>query len=304
MLGGALITLLALQVFTGVLLFFAYRPGDPGAFESVSSITHELRFGWLIRGLHAHGTSALVLVALLHAATTWQRRAYGTPREITWWTGLALMIAVLAFASSGTVLPWDARGLYAAHVGTSIIDAIPLVGHWIGDVMRGGTFVGEETPRRFFALHVGLLPWLAALLGIAHVALVHVHGLSRTDHGPTQTLASFLPKAAVAWVVLVNGVVAAASLAPPDLAAKADALAPTPVGTRPPWYFLSIFELLRLGSDARFAALAMSFVVILLVFTPFWDDPHGAKWRRHTTTISGLALVAAFVILTLMGTRS
>ena len=66
-LGGMTLFLFFVQVVTGILLLLYYRPSPGEAFESVQFIMTKVRFGWLIRGLHAWAANLLIFVAMLHS---------------------------------------------------------------------------------------------------------------------------------------------------------------------------------------------------------------------------------------------
>jgi ubiquinol-cytochrome c reductase cytochrome b subunit len=68
--GSVLLFLLLLQMATGVLLAFFYAPSSTDAWASVAYIQDTAAGGWLIRGLHHHGASAMVIVAGLHMLQT------------------------------------------------------------------------------------------------------------------------------------------------------------------------------------------------------------------------------------------
>lgn len=304
-LGGALLVMLLFEACTGLLLFFYYRQELPHA--SVSNIVEEVRYGWLIRSLHRTGAHATVALALAHAATTFIRRAFRTPRELTWWTGGLLGLAVVAFAYTGAILPWDQSSLYAAQVGTTLTESIPGLGDMLASILRGGATIGQPTVQRAFALHVGVIPSLFLLLAALHVYLVHTHGLqgARLDANPTaQTLRTFLPRAAVAWLVLLNVVVVAAALAPPALEPAADLLAPPTGAARPAWYFMALFQLARtsaLGSSGATAVLALFGAGAVLIAAPWWaGGAHG--WRGPKSVLAvGLALALGVLALTFAG---
>src|SRR5687768_5845430 len=65
-LGSALLFLIAVQFVTGAVLTLYYAPTTDHAWESVRFITREARLGWLVRGLHFFGASAIVIFVALH----------------------------------------------------------------------------------------------------------------------------------------------------------------------------------------------------------------------------------------------
>ena len=83
-LGSVLTTLLAIQLFTGVLLMVYYKPSGQEAYQSVEHITYDVSLGWLLRSVHNWGSHLIVILALLHTARVIVYGGYKRPRELTW----------------------------------------------------------------------------------------------------------------------------------------------------------------------------------------------------------------------------
>jgi quinol-cytochrome oxidoreductase complex cytochrome b subunit len=177
-LGSASLFVAVNQFVTGILLTLYYVPTPDHAWDSVSFITYEVAFGWLIRGLHHYGASAMVIFVVLHLLRTFLLGAYKFPREITWMTGVVLLLLTLGFGFTGYLLPWDQKAYWATTVGTRIAEVTPGVGHILLKVMRGGEELSAVTLARFFGVHVWVLPaTLLVLLGL-HLYLIIRHGIS------------------------------------------------------------------------------------------------------------------------------
>jgi len=177
-LGSATLFTAVNQIVTGILLTIYYVPSPDQAYDSVQYITTQVPAGWLIRGLHHWGASAMVILSVLHMLRVIYYGSYKFPREVTWFTGVGLLLVVLGFGFTGYLLPWDQKAYWATTVGTRIAEVTPLVGDWILRVMRGGSELTAVTLARFFGVHVWFLPAaLLALLGI-HLYLVVRIGIS------------------------------------------------------------------------------------------------------------------------------
>jgi len=303
--GWVLVLLLGVEVVTGLALSAFYSPSTTDAWASVAYVQDRLRGGWLIRGLHYHGASALVIVSGLHLLQTALFGAYKKPREVTWWLGILLLLLVLAFAITGYVLRWDQAGYWANQVEVGIAAGTPLVGRAIRALLIGGNDYGNLTLTRFYALHVLLLPALTVLVLLYHVTLARRHGTTpRWDRSaavavprwPAQTLRDAIAMAAV--VVLLLGYTASQHGA--DLAAPADPS--SAYDARPLWYFRWLFELRHLfGSFEQVAAmfapaLVGGFVLVLPLVdrSPFYDPGTRKGW------LGGLAGVFAVIGLLTM----
>jgi len=303
-LGGALVVILSFEALTGLLLFLYYQPDGAQAHASVSHIIHDVHLGWLVRSIHHAGAHAAVLVALLHGLTTFVSQSFRAPREPTWWTGLMLAGAIGAFAYSGAILRWDQASLYAAQVGSSLAESLPGAGPTLARVVRGDSTVGPATLHRAFAIHVGILPAFAILVGSAHVYLVHIHGLSGTERGQqtNRTVRDLLPRALLAWLVLVLVVLVIAALRPPALGPEASIGTLAGVAEHPPWYFLAFFHLARsAGGDGLAAILALLAVAISCAAAPVWGGARrGIRGPRTVWIVVG-AMTMIFVALTIFG---
>ncbi len=177
-LGSATLFLAVLQIVTGILLTIYYVPTPDHAYDSVQFITTQVPAGWFIRGLHHYGASAMVILTVLHMIRVIVYGAYKFPREVTWFTGIGLLLVVVGFGFTGYLLPWDQKAFWATTVGTRIPATTPLIGDTILRIMRGGSDLSAVTLARFFGVHVWVLPAaLLILLGI-HIYLVIRIGIS------------------------------------------------------------------------------------------------------------------------------
>jgi quinol-cytochrome oxidoreductase complex cytochrome b subunit len=179
-LGSATLFTAGIQIFTGILLTIYYVPTPDHAYDSVQYITTQVPAGWLIRGLHHWGASAMVVLTILHMLRVILYGAYKFPREATWFTGVFLLLIVMGFGFTGYLLPWDQKAYWATTVGTRIAAVAPLVGEQILRIMRGGEDLSAITLARFFGVHVWVLPASLALLLATHIYLVIRIGISAT----------------------------------------------------------------------------------------------------------------------------
>lgn len=171
-LGSATLFLFAMQVLTGILLTVYYVPSPDHAYNSIQYIMNEVAFGWLIRGIHHWGASLMVVTVFLHMLHTFSYGAYKYPREISWVSGVLLLLMTLGMGFTGYLLPWNQRAYWATTVGTAIPGTVPFIGPWLMELMRGGTDLSGVTLARFFSVHIWWLPAIiAALIGL-HLYLV------------------------------------------------------------------------------------------------------------------------------------
>ena len=299
-LGGLTLFLFLIQVCTGILLLLYYRPSANEAFESVQYITTQVKFGWLIRSIHSWSANLMVLCAFAHMFSVLFLKAYRKPRELTWISGVILLFLAMGFGFSGYLLPWNTLAFFATKVGTDVAGQVPIVGKWIMIFLRGGEEVTGATLTRFFGFHVALLPGIATLLVGIHLALVQKLGTqTQWEEQPSERremkfFPNFMLRELIAWYAMLGVLGVLASLFPWELGVKADPFAPAPAGIKPEWYFLFMFQTLKL-IPAKIAfldgevigILGFSAAGLLLVLVPFLN-----RGRRSQMLITGAAIFA------------
>jgi len=305
-LGGMTLFFFLVQVCTGVLLMLYYRPSAEEAFESVEFIMTTVPFGWLIRSVHSWSANLMVFFAFLHLLTVFFMKAYRAPRELTWVSGVIVLLLVMGFGFSGYLLPWNQLAFFATKVGTDIAGVVPGVGPWMVRFLRGGDRVSGATLSRFYGWHVAILPAITTVLLGLHLAMVQVKGMSvppaAEAEAKSRTPMKFFPHFALrdltGWIIALGFVAAIAALFPWELGDKADLFAPAYENIRPEWYFVFMFQTLKLvpgGSIFGIEYEAIPIVLFglgaaLLMAVPFLD-------RKNSKLFTPIGvLVLAFIV--------
>ena len=99
--GSVLLFLFISQTITGIFLALYYVPSADRAHTTVAYIVKEVTGGSFLRSLHAYGSSAIVIVLLLHLTQTYLYGAYKGRRELLWISGCVLLALMLAWRSRG-----------------------------------------------------------------------------------------------------------------------------------------------------------------------------------------------------------
>ena len=312
-LGGMLVFLFFMQVATGVLLLFYYRPSAEHAFESVQFLMAEVTFGWLVRSIHAWGANLMIFMVFVHLFSVMLLKAYRSPRELTWFSGALLLMVALGLGFTGYLLPWNTLSFFATRVGTEIPGVLPVIGTFLREFLRGGDDVSGATLTRFYALHVSVLPGIAFLLIAFHVLLVQKHGMSvppgvETRNQPLRSIPffpNFLLRDLVGWLSALAILAALAAFIPAELGVKADPFAPAPVGIRPEWYFMFMFQTLKylpatiLGVEGELLGIgAFGIGAVVLLLIPFLDRG-GRSTRLWSWATYGVLLF--IIVMTYLG---
>ncbi|NOR72809.1 MAG: cytochrome b/b6 [Mariprofundaceae bacterium] len=178
--GSLALLVLVLQILTGIFLVMYYKPsaeltygGYTVAFDSVERIMRDINFGWLIRYMHAVGASAFFVVVYMHIGRGLYYGSYKNPRELLWIIGVVILLIMQGAAFFGYLLPWGQMSFWGATVITNLFGALPIIGEYLQQLLRGGFAVGDPTLNRFFSLHY-LFPLLLAAIVGGHIHALHV----------------------------------------------------------------------------------------------------------------------------------
>jgi ubiquinol-cytochrome c reductase cytochrome b subunit len=321
-LGSATLTVFLVQVITGTTLATYYSASPDHAYDSIQYIQHQVASGTFLRAIHHWGASAMVILIVAHMIRVFAVGAYKYPREINWVLGVGLFLIVMAFSFTGYLLPWDQKAYWATAVGTNIAGTTPVIGAALVALLRGGAELGAATLARFYAFHALWLPLILTFVVCLHLVVVVRQGIAArpkdletgapattkdpeypgfyhkayaaTKRGGVRFWPDILGKDAIVSAGVVLLIVLLAALRHAPLEAPAD---PTDTAyiPRPEWYFLPIYQLLKLvpGSLESVIAVGVPTVMVLaLLGLPFFD-------RRSTRNLlhRPLALGALTIIL-------
>ena len=280
--GGILTFFLIIQIITGLVLAMHYVAHADLAFGSVEHIMRDVNYGWLIRYLHANGSSMFFLAVYIHIFRALFYGSYKAPREMIWIIGMLIYMLMMATAFMGYVLPWGQMSFWAATVITNLFSAIPLVGESITTWLWGGYAVGSPTLTRFFSLHY-LMPFLIFGLVILHIWALHIPGNNNPVgidiKQPSKETVPFHPYiiikdlyALLIFLIIFSGFVFFVPnvLGHPDNYIEANPMV-TPSHIVPEWYLLPFYAILRSVPDKLGGVVVMFAAVFILMFLPWLD---------------------------------
>jgi len=303
---------LILQIVTGLFLAMQYTPHADMAFDSVERIMRDVNYGWLLRYMHAVGASLFFVVVYLHIARGLFYGSYKRPRELLWFVGIVIFIAMMATAFMGYVLPWGQMSFWGAKVITNLFSAIPFIGEDIVVWLWGGYSVDNPTLNRFFVLHF-LLPFVILGIVIIHVVALHIHG-SNNPTGvevktkkdtipfhPYYTVKDFVGIGVFLAILFYFVFYFPNSLGHPDNYIEANALV-TPPHIVPEWYFLPFYAVLRSIPDKLGGVIAMFGAIVILFALPWLDrSPVKSGHYRPLFKIFTMLFFVSFIILGYIG---
>jgi len=176
-LGGLTFLFFVLLAVTGIMLGTYYQPMPDNAYSSIQQIATNVRYGWLIRGIHFYAANGMIITSILHMLRVYFTGAYKKPRELNWIVGVGLGVFTIMAGFTGYVLRWDQEAVGAAGVGLGLAGAIPQIGGAVTYLVWGRNYA--DTLGRFFALHVWLIPGLLVILMLFHFWMIRRHGIAQ-----------------------------------------------------------------------------------------------------------------------------
>jgi quinol-cytochrome oxidoreductase complex cytochrome b subunit/cytochrome c len=293
--GSLLLFAFIVQIVTGILLAMNYAPSEKTAWASVKFIQEEVPLGGYIRALHHWGSSAMVILLLVHLVQVFVWGAYKRPREFTWMVGVLLLVCTLGLAFTGYLLPWDQKAYWATKVGLGIASTVPVVGDGLRTLLQGGTQMGNLTLTRFYTIHGFVLPGLMVVLVVMHLYFFRQHGVTPAWWQSPAELKikeeTFWPgqawKDGVFAALYLGGLGAWCCYRLAPLEGQADPA--QPYEARPEWYFMFLFEILRYfrGSYEIVGTFVLpTLFLLVLFFWPFLDRNPQRDPRRRPLAMS------------------
>jgi mono/diheme cytochrome c family protein len=188
--GSGLLFIFISQVITGLCLALYYVPSAESAHTSVAYITKQVAAGQFLRSLHYYGSSAMIIVLLLHFLQTFLYGSFKGRRELLWISGALLSFLVLGMGFTGYLLPWDQSAYFATAVGTNIAGEVSFIGQWLTNMLRGGDTLGTLTLSRFYVADVFLIPGMNFVFIGLHIALFRKAGAAGPISESTKTSAA------------------------------------------------------------------------------------------------------------------
>lgn len=297
-----LLFLFSLAAASGILLLLEYWPGADRAHDSIVHIEGRVPFGNLVRGVHVWSSQLLVVGLITQLVVYVAMKRHAPPRELVWLSSLTLLALGVGLAFTGSILPWTEQAYLQARVSSDLASHAPLIGGFLGRLLRGGRQVDGWTLHHAFAFHVGVLPAAATLAILVHTWLARrAHQASGRRSGPTIPLyPDFAVRLAAVCVLVLAVVLTLTTLVRVPLGEAAN-LSAAPTGPeRPPWYFLFLHELLLKAparmvgvESADFVMGALTVLAVIVALLPFIDR----KGSRVTLWGAGV-LVLLYVGLT------
>jgi ubiquinol-cytochrome c reductase cytochrome b subunit len=311
--GSLLALCLGIQIVTGVTLAMHYTPNIYEAFNSVEHIMRDVNNGWLIRYLHSNTASAFFFLVYLHIGRGMYYGSYQSPRTLTWAIGTIILVAMIATAFLGYVLPYGQMSLWGATVITNLMSAIPWIGQDIVEFLWGGFSVNNATLNRFFALHF-VLPFVLAALVIMHLIALHdtvgsSNPLGLSGNYDRLPFAPYYIFKDLVTIFLFFFILSVFVFFMPNVLGDSENYVmanpmQTPPAIVPEWYLLPFYAILRSIPNKLLGVIAMFSALLILLIMPITDlsKLRGVQFRPFSK-IAFFIFTANFLILMQLGAK-
>ncbi len=316
--GSGTLVCFMLQIVTGICLALVYVPSSAAAYGSLEYLNYQQQLGWFLRAMHNWGSNFMVAIMLAHLVQVFLFGAFKYPREMTWISGVVLLLCTLGMAFTGQVLRFDQDAYWGLGIGAAMAGRVPFLGPAIVHMMLGGPIIAGETLSRFFTLHVFVIPGTILAIVSLHLRLVLTKGINEYPVPgklvKKETYAEeyeadlktsgvpFFPKAIskdviFSGLVLLGIVFCAAYFGPEGPRGIPD---PAQINTapKPDFFFLWLYGVLSLMPDYLETVLMLTapFIVIGILFAvPFISNTGEKSPRRRPVAV--LSVLFIFLVL-------
>jgi ubiquinol-cytochrome c reductase cytochrome b subunit len=318
--GSMTLLCFVIQILTGIVLSLVYIPSAAGAYESLEFLNFQQELGWFMRAMHYWGSNCMVIVMVLHMTQVFLWGAYKYPRELTWVSGVVLLVLTLAMSFSGQVLRFDSDSYWGIGIGAAIMGRIPIVGAQMVNLLLGGPIIGSDTLSRFFALHVFVVPGAILALLSMHLRLVLGKGINEYPKPGVQVsrktydaeYEKMIRKEGIPFVphgvnkdVVANGILLLVIVAlaifvgpkGPDIPGDPTQLIAEAKPDYPFLWLLSAAALLPNGSEYALFFVFPVIASIVLFGLPFFAGEGEKSWRRRPVSLIAVVLTYLCVIM-------
>jgi len=299
---------LVLQIITGLVVSMIYNSDAKEAFTSIVKIIQDINMGWITRIIHINGASLFFILLYIHTARGIYFNSIRNQSRV-WLSGVIILLAVIATAFLGYVLPWGQMSFWGATVITGVLSAIPIVGNDLVTWIWGGPSVSRPTLNRFFSLHF-LLPFIIVALAGIHLILLHEKGSSNPSNtlttsdkvkfNPLFSLKDVLPIIVIRILLIILISTNPNLLGDVENYNTANPLN-APLHIQPEWYFLFAYVILR-SIPSKLGGVAALAISILILSVLIINKTKPTKFSP-TKKIKVWFLLSIILILTWIGAK-
>nr|QUE43161.1 cytochrome b [Pyrocoelia fumigata] len=274
---GSLLGLcLMIQIMTGLFVAFHYTNNINLAFDSVTHLSRNVNYGWMMRTCHSNGASMFFICLYLHMSRGLYYSSFMSKE--TWITGVMIMLMTMATAFLGYVLPWGQMSFWGATVITNLMSAIPYLGQTIVQWVWGGFAIENATLARFFSLHF-ILPFIITVMVMIHLLFLHQKGsnnpmgtnsnMDKIPFNPYFSIKDIFGIMMMMLMFFLFSLMYPYKLSDPDNFIPANPMV-TPIHIQPEWYFLFAYAILRSIPNKLGGVMALILSILIFMIMPMF----------------------------------
>jgi quinol-cytochrome oxidoreductase complex cytochrome b subunit len=314
-LGALTVVAFVIQGITGIIMMLYYIPDPTTAYSSTQYIFQNVSYGRFLQTVHLYTAYAMIMLAFMHMMRGYFVSVQKKPRELMWVVGMGMGFVTLGFGFTGYLLPWTVVSKSATDVGIGMINALPPpVSSLISFLIVGAG--GDATELlRFYDLHVVVLPAVLLVLLALKMYMLEANGISEPVTGGELTpkqkrLVPIFPDVSLYLLELAAifgaGMLLIAAAFPLNLPVQFSPAAAAQTTPQPDWYFLWIYQILKIsvfeGSALPAALTIVTLVFVALFLLPFLDRSKRKRIADRPLYITlGIIFVAEIIALTYWG---
>ena len=170
--GGFSLFLILLQLTSGVFMLFFYTPDPTKALLSIAHMSNEVPMGWLFRNMHRWTSTLLLATVFSHMTIVFYLKAYQSPRQFTWLTGVFQLLIVFFMIVTGLLLHWDYRSYWSFAIWMDYI------GTWVGGAAIKNILLDTFTLKAAYFTHILAIPLILAVSLFFHFRMVKRYGIT------------------------------------------------------------------------------------------------------------------------------
>ncbi|PHJ59431.1 cytochrome B6 [Nostoc linckia z18] len=165
-----ILTLCLIYVSSGVLLSFYYQPTAGGAYNSLKTINTQVPYGWLFWRSHELAGNGLIAVALIQIVVMFLSRQFNKSWLTAWISGILFTLSAIGLNWTAMILDWTQEGYWRFNIELRTIEAIPLIGGQLRDILAGGGAISTVTVEHLYTIHTYLIATTTLILAILHLS--------------------------------------------------------------------------------------------------------------------------------------
>ncbi|BCL39302.1 cytochrome b N-terminal domain-containing protein [Nostoc sp. MS1] len=165
-----ILSLCLIYISTGILLSFYYEPTAGGAYRSLRMIDNEVAYGWLFHRAHDISGNFMIAIALVQIVVMFLGRQFRNSWLTAWISGIFFTLSAIGLDWTAMILDWTQEGYWRFNIELGNIEAIPLVGTLLREIITGGGAISSLTVLHLYTLHNYLISIAAVIFAVVHLA--------------------------------------------------------------------------------------------------------------------------------------